>query len=180
MDDRKQTAFAIWITGLPASGKSTVTRLVRNELAARDIAVAVLESDSLRRALQEESTYDPEGRDRFYRYLVYAGVLLAGHGIPVIFDATANRRAHRNRARQQIPHFLEVYLSCPLSTCMARDQKGTYRKALEGQSYSVPGLQEVYEPPECADLVIDTEQELPEAASQRIIAKLIEIGYVEN
>jgi adenylylsulfate kinase len=171
-------AFAIWITGLPASGKSAVARLVRTDLAARRIDVAVLESDALREALHEDSDYNPAARDRFYRYLAYAGVLLIRHGIPVIFDATANRRKYREQARQQIRQFLEVYINCPLAICIARDPKGIYRRAQEGEAGTVPGLQDVYEPPEQPDLVINSEQEQPGLAAQRIVRKLIEKGYV--
>jgi adenylylsulfate kinase len=129
---RTRDAFAVWITGLPACGKSTIAANLRTQLSSRGIDVAVLESDELRRIFTPHPRYDPDERDTFYRQMVYVGVLLTQHGIPVIFDATANRRAYRARARQQISKFLEVYVECPLATCIARDPKGIYSRAREG------------------------------------------------
>jgi len=177
--NRSQAVFAIWITGLPASGKSTITRALREQLAGRGIDVAVLESDAVRKILEEQPSYDPEARARFYRYLAYAGVLLTQHGVPVIFDATANRRIYRDWARQQIPRFIEVFIDCVLETCMARDPKGIYRKASEGGAHTVPGLQEPYEPPEAADIVVDSKHD-PALAAERILEKLKERGYLAN
>jgi len=173
-------AFAIWITGLPASGKSTLCAALTRQLNARGIDPAVLESDTLRRVLTPHPKYDDEERDTFYRQMVYVGQLLVEHGVPVIFDATANRRSYRDRARQQIARFLEVYVECPLSVCMTRDPKGVYRKGQEGQSSTVPGLQTTYDPPEQPELVVHGAQEAPEAAAERVVAKLMERGYLES
>lgn len=140
--------------------------------------MAVLESDALRQIFTPHSHYDEEERAIFYRQLVYVGALLTRHGVPVIFDATANRRIYRDGARQQIPRFLEVYVDCPIETCMSRDPKGIYRKAREGAANTVPGLQAAYEPPEEPDLVVLGDHEAPEAAAKRIIAKLLERSYL--
>jgi len=148
------TAFALWITGLPASGKSTITRAVVRELASRGVDVAVLESDALRKILTPHPTYSDEERDTFYHSMVYIGSLLVKHGVPVIFDATANRRAYRTAARNVIERFVEVYVDSPLDLCIARDPKGIYRKARSGESSTVPGVQASYEPPEHPDVVV--------------------------
>jgi adenylylsulfate kinase len=110
--------------------------------------------------------------------MVYVGVLLTQHGVPVIFDATANRRLYRDRARQQISKFLEVYVECPLATCIARDPKGIYRRAREGAAETVPGLQTAYEAPEKPEVVLQGDREAPEDAARRVIAKLVEMEYV--
>ena len=96
----------------------------------------------------------------------------------MIFDATANRRRYRDEARRKIPRFLEVFVDCPLETCIARDPKGIYSKAREGAASTVPGLQSIYEPPDRPDLVVRGDQEKPEAAAGRVIAKLAEKGYL--
>jgi len=112
--------------------------------------------------------------------MVYIGTLLTQHGISVIFDATANRRRYRDQAREQIPRFVEVYVDCPLVTCVARDPKGIYRKARVGVADSVPGFQTAYEPPEKPELIIDGDREIPEAAAGRVVAKLEEKGYLPD
>jgi adenylylsulfate kinase len=175
---RTRDAFAVWITGLPASGKSTIAVNLRAKLDARGVDVALLESDELRKILTPHPQYDAEERDLFYRQMVYVGVLLTQHGVPVIFDATANRRVYRDRARQQISKFLEVYVECPLATCIARDPKGIYRRAREGAAETVPGLQTSYEAPEKPEVVLQGDREAPEDAARRVIAKLVEMEYV--
>jgi len=175
---RTKNTFAVWITGLPASGKSTIAAELRTQLAARGVEVAVLESDELRKIFTPRPHYDPEERDALYRKMVYAGALLTRHGVPVIFDATANRRAYRDRARQEIPKFLEVYVECPLETCVARDPKGIYRRAREGAAATVPGLQAEYEAPEKPGVVLHGDRDTPEDGARKIIAKLTELNYV--
>ena len=178
METKSRNAFAIWVTGLPASGKSTLVAALKTQLADRGIDVAVLESDVLRRILTIQPHYDEPEREAFYRQMVYIGALLAQHGVPVIFDATANRRAYRDQARIQIPRFLEVYVNSPLEICIARDPKGIYRKARDGEAKSVPGLQSIYEPPENPDVVVDESRELAGTAARRVVLKLAEKGYV--
>jgi adenylylsulfate kinase len=177
---RIKDAFAVWVTGLPASGKSTLVTSLKAQLADRGIDVAVLESDVLRKILTLQPRYDEQERDAFYRQMVYIGTLLTQHGVPVIFDATANRRLYRDLARGEIPRFMEVYVDCPLATCIARDPKGIYRKAREGEADTVPGLQSAYEPPEKPDLIVDGDRERPEAAAQRVMIKLAEKGYFRD
>jgi len=178
VESKTKDAFAVWVTGLPASGKSTLVASLEAQLADRGIDVAVLESDALRHILTPHPRYDEAEREAFYRQMVYIGTLLAQHGVPVIFDATGNRRPYRDQARQQIPRFLEVYVNCPLETCMARDPKGIFRQGRQGTTQSVPGLQATYEPPESPDVVVHGDSEVPEAAAQSVIAKLVERRYL--
>jgi adenylylsulfate kinase len=138
----------------------------------------VLESDELRKIFTPDAHYDEKERDAFYRQIVYLGTLLTTHGVPVLFDATANRRAYRDLARLQIPRFLEVYVDTPLKTCVARDPKGIYRQAQGGNASTVPGTQAEYEAPEHPDLTIHGDRESPETAARRLIAKLIERDYL--
>ena len=153
--DRPQ-AFAIWLTGLPASGKSTIVAALRPQLEGLGCAVEVLESDAVRRVFTPTPTYSREERDIFYRAQAFMGARLVAHGVTVIFDATANRRAYRDFARSLIPNFIEVAVECPLELCMQRDYKGTYQRGRRGESSTVPGLQEPYEAPLNPEVRIDT------------------------
>lgn len=176
---KTEPGFAVWITGLPSSGKSTLTAALVGELASRGVDVAVLESDVLRRVLTPNAVYSEPERDVFYRSLAYIGKLLVEHGVPVIFDATANRRAYRDHARREVQRFLEVYLDCPLDLCLARDPKGIYQRGQEGKTMHVPGLQTDYEPPEHPDLVIQAERETPQEAARRLMALLLARRYLQ-
>lgn len=180
MNPKSQDGFAVWVTGLPASGKSTLVASLKAQLANRGIDVVVLESDVLRPIFTVRPQYDEHEREAFYRQLAYIGTLLTQHGVPVIFDATANRRRYRDQARNGIPRFIEVYVDCPLEMCVARDPKGIYRKARVGEASTVPGLQATYEPPEKPELVVDGVRELPETAAQRVITLLAEKRYLNE
>lgn len=173
-------AFAVWITGLPASGKSTITRALVRELAARGIEVAVLESDALRRVMTPHPTYSEDEREMFYRAMTYIGSLLVEHGVPVVFDATANRRAYREAGRAAIERFVEVFVVCPLDECIARDPKGIYRKGQSAQASTVPGLQASYEEPEHPDVVVPGSGESPESSARTVMRFLEARGYVSR
>jgi adenylylsulfate kinase len=170
--------FAVWLTGIPASGKSTIAKVMERELAALGVNVAVLESDELRKILTPAPVYGDAEREIFYAGMAYIGSLLVAHGVSVIFDATANRRAYRDRARKEISRFLEVHVDCPLAVCEARDPKGIYRRAREGKAPNVPGIQAVYEPPERPDLVVHGDRDDPKEAAARIIRLLEEKRYL--
>lgn len=170
-------SFAVWITGIPSSGKSSLTRELVKRLAQRDIPVVVLESDEMRRILTPVPTYDEKERDAFYRTLALLGNLIAGSGIPVIFDATANKRAYREYARTLIPLFVEVYLTCPIEICRKRDPKGIYARAVSGKTGTVPGIQVVYEPPLNPEITLDGRNP-PEASADAVVALLDQLLHI--
>ena len=85
-------SWAVWITGLPGSGKSVIARAVAEKLRSRGDDVIVLELDAIRRIITPAPTYSDAEREAVYRALVYIGAVLVDAGIPVIFDATAPRR----------------------------------------------------------------------------------------
>jgi len=176
----RKPAFAVWITGLPASGKSTLAAALKLELAAREVDVAVLESDALRAVFTPHPRYDQAERDAFYGQVAWIGALLVEHGVPVIFDATANRRVYRDRARERIPQFLEVYVATPLAACMARDPKGIYRASREGTGGAVPGVEASYEAPERPDVVVRGDQEAAESAARRVVTLLDQRGFLSR
>lgn len=162
-------AFAVWLTGLPASGKSTIARELATQLEALGYTVEVLESDAVRQALTPHPTYSREERDLFYRALAFMGARLVAHGVTVIFDATASKRAYRDFARSLIPKFIEVAVECPLGLAMERDYKGTYQRGQRGESSTVPGLQDPYEAPLNPELRLDTTKISAKEAARKVV-----------
>lgn len=174
------SAFAVWLTGLPASGKSAIARALLEQLQARGTDCAVLESDVLRTLITPRPKYDEAERDLFYGAMAQLGDYLVQRGVPVVFDATANRRAYRDAARSRIARFAEVFVDCPLEVCQARDPKGLYRRAREGKSGTLPGAQASYEPPLQPDLVLHSERTDPAQAAREIVALLEHRGWLER
>lgn len=123
--------------------------------------------------------HSDEERETFYRSVVYIGSLLVKHGVPVIFDATANRREYRAAARSGVERFIEVHVDCPLEVCVARDPKGIYRRARSGEASTVPGVQTAYEPPEHPEVVVSGSGDTSDAA-RAIIGALEARGYISR
>ena len=157
--------WAVWITGLPGSGKTVIAEKVREILEEQGIGgVKVLELDEIRKFITPSPSYSEEEREIVYATLVYMAKLLVESGKPVIIDATGNRRRYRERARETITKFAEVYVKCSLDLCMERERhrkaehapSGIYAKAVE-KGATVPGINVPYEEPVNPEVVVESE-----------------------
>jgi adenylylsulfate kinase len=170
-------SWAIWITGIPGSGKSAIARAAREQLRAQGDLVRLLELDEIRKTLTPQPQYTDAERDVVYRALVYMATLLTEADAPVLIDATAHRRAWRELARRTIPRFAEVQIVCPLEVAQARERVRTdshapraiYERAGHPGA-TVPGVDVPYEPALAPELVIDSVAESVEAAAARVAA----------
>lgn len=156
--------WAIWITGPPGSGKTTLARGVAAALAERGLRPVVLELDEIRKVVTPRPTYTAAERDVLYRALAYMARRLVEVEARVLIDATGHRREWRLLARELIPTFAEVQLRCPLEVCRDRDRAragerasvGVYARAGEPGA-TVPGVDVAYEPAEAPELALDTD-----------------------
>ena len=170
-------SWAVWITGLPGSGKSVIARAAAEKLRSQGHNVVVLELDEIRRVLTPNPTYSDAEREAVYRGLVYIGAGFVDAGTAVIFDATAHRRAWRELARATVKDFAEIQLVCPLEVCRQREAMrprgaappGIYAQAAKPGA-RVPGVTVGYEPAQAAELTIDTATEGVAAASAAVVA----------
>jgi adenylylsulfate kinase len=133
----------------------------------------VLESDVMRTQLTPFPRYDDSDRDFFYTTLVSVGELILSKNKPVVFDATANRRAYRDAARKRIARFAEVYVDTPLEVCAARDTKGLYAKGA-----ALPGAGAPYEPPLAPELTVHGDRGTPGEAAAAIMELLEQRGWI--
>jgi len=157
---------------LPASGKSTLARGLRRALAQQGVHCVLIDSDDLRRVLTPKPTYTPAERDWFYQVLGYLAGWLANSGVNVLVAATANRRRYRQRVRDQVPRFAEVYVRCPLDVAQQRDPKGIYAQAAANQAEHVPGVDAPYEMPLAPEAQVDTADLHPDEAVASVLAQL--------
>jgi len=173
------TGFTIWFTGLSGSGKSTLSEIIEQRLKGRGRNIEVLDGDIVRTHLSKGLGFSREDRDTNIKRIAFVCGLLTRNGVICISAAIAPYREAREWARQEIGSFVEVYVKCPLSVCRERDVKGLYKLVDEGKIKNFTGVDDPYEEPEHADLVIETNKETIEESVARIFAKLEELGYLE-
>ncbi|MCA9557358.1 MAG: adenylyl-sulfate kinase [Myxococcales bacterium] len=162
----------IWLTGPPASGKTTLAAALNTRLRAAELAVLWLDSDDLRPVLMPEAGYDDADRHRFYGAVAHLARRAAEGGCTVLISATASRRAHRAPLRRSVPRFHEVLLTCDPETLRARDPKGLYARADAGELPHLPGATAPYEPPDHPLVILDTGRLSVDAAVARLAEAL--------
>ena len=170
--NERRTGAIIWLTGLPCAGKSTLSRALA-DVVARSHAVEVLDGDVVRRALSPELGFSPADRDLNVRRVSFLARRLAYHGVVVIVAVVSPYAAARAEARtcavaDGVP-FVEVFVTAPLDTLVARDVKGMYRKALAGEITGFTGVSDPYETPANPDITVQTDAESVDVSVRRIL-----------
>jgi adenylylsulfate kinase len=173
--------WAVWITGLPGSGKSTIAEALAKRLEKSGIQFQTLSVDMLRKTVTPKPTYSEEERRIVYDTLVHVASLLTKNSVNVLIDATGNRRMYRNAARKKISRFMEAYVRCPLNECVTREMKrqitfkaprGIYAKAARKASLTVPGIGVPYEKPLRPEVVVDSQRLTPNQSAEKIFRKV--------
>jgi adenylylsulfate kinase len=161
----KLKSFAIWLTGLPGSGKSVISESLKKILEEHGISSQILRMDEMRKFVTPEPKYTDEERQLIYNAFSFTANLLVENDINVIMDGTGNLRKYRALAKEIIPNYLEIYLKCPLDIAIAREEgrndtkeapENIYKRAKKGETKTVPGLQVEYEEPLEPDLIVET------------------------
>lgn len=145
-----QRGCVAWFTGLSGSGKSTVSRVVEEKLAAAGHLVYVLDGDNVRHGLCADLGFSDADRTENIRRIGHVAALMADAGAIVLTAFISPFRADRQQVRDVVgdEDFLEVYVDAPLDVCESRDPKGLYKKARAGQIPEFTGITSPYEPPE--------------------------------
>lgn len=171
---KRQTGVVVWFTGLSGAGKSTIADLVEKRLHALGRHTYLLDGDNVRHGLNRDLGFTDEDRVENIRRVAEVARLMVDAGLIVMVSFISPFRAERRLARDLMGpgEFVEVHVDTPLAVAEQRDVKGLYRKARDGQLKSFTGIDSPYEPPEAAEIVIDTTRESPEAAAERIVARL--------
>jgi len=155
----KQKAVAVWFTGLPASGKSTIAFGLEKILAEKGFFTRVLDGDEIRNGINKNLGFSEDDRYENIRRIAEVNRLFTDCGIITINAFVSPSRKIRAMARKIIGQddFIEVFVNTSLETCIKRDPKGLYHKAMMGEIKNFTGLDAPYEVPENAALVINTE-----------------------
>jgi len=148
----------IWITGITASGKTTLGQLLYEQLSGKGVSpLEFLDGDELRKSLYKTYGYSLEEREILLGKIVEIANEKNENGITVIVSTVSHKKTMREYARSQISHFMEVYLDCDPETCEVRDYKGLYQLAKSGEYNLFPGVTEAYELSNSPELTLKTD-----------------------
>ena len=170
--------FTIWFTGLPSSGKTTVSGLVEKRLRERGLKVELLDGDVVRTNLSKGLGFSKEDRDTNILRIGFVCHLLTRNDVIAVAAAISPYRDIRNKNRALIGNFIEVFVDTPLEECVRRDTKGLYKKALAGEIEGFTGVDDPYEPPDNPEVRLDTVNRSPEQCADAVLAKAAELGYL--
>ena len=181
---RHQQGFTVFFTGLSGSGKSTVANALMVkllELGGRP--VTLLDGDVVRKNLSSELSFSKEHRDlNILRIGYVASEITKNGGIAIcapIAPYTATRRQVRDTI-EQVGGFIEVHVATPIEECERRDRKGLYAKARAGLITGFTGIDDPYEAPEHAELVMDTSDVSPDQCAHRVLLRLEKLGFIKG
>jgi adenylylsulfate kinase len=170
MQQARPPLGTIWITGLPASGKTTLSGELARALRRRGYDCVLLDGEAVRQRTGNRYGHSLEDRFAVLREIVAIAVEERNNGRVPIVATISHKREMREFARQELGRMLEVFLDCEPSVCAARDHKGHYRRAYAGEYSCFVGVTEPYERWSKADVVIDTDQCDATAANGLLLA----------
>ena len=174
--NKRGQGFALWFTGLPCSGKSTIADAVTIELKKIRAKVMRLDADVIRQKYWPELGYSKEDRDKNITRATQLAAMLIKSGVVVIASFISPYKDMRDFARREIGNFIEIYVRCPVELCIQRDVKGLYKKALAGEITNFTGISDPYEEPLNPDVLIDSDKETIEGSISKVIAKIDALG----
>lgn len=161
--------MTLWFTGLSGAGKTTLCRAVADYLSSEGFPVAVLDGDEIRRTISAGLGYSHEDREENIRRIIMAAEGLVESGVVTLVAAISPYAAMRNEARSRLGRFVEIYVNASLATCIERDTKGLYRRALMGEIPSFTGISDAYEPPLTPEVECNTDSESVEDSVAKIL-----------
>ena len=175
--------FTLWFTGLSGAGKTTIAHLVGPELKERGKIVEYLDGDVVRTHLSKGLGFSKEDRDTNIERIGWVASRLTRHGAAVIASAISPYREMRDRARALVEAFgpfVEVHVHASVEECARRDVKGLYAKAFAGEIKGFTGVDDPYEAPLAAEIVLNTEEHEPAESAALIVAHLEALGLIDS
>ena len=177
-----QKGVTVWMTGLSASGKSTIAVILEQMLLHKQKHAYRLDGDNIRMGLNKNLGFSAEDRAENIRRIGEVAKLFTDAGVIAITSFISPYKKDRDavRALNKPGEFIEVYVHVSLEAAEKRDPKGLYKKARAGQIKGFTGIDDPYEAPEKPEILIETEKTSPEDAAKRILAHLEQGGYLQS
>jgi adenylylsulfate kinase len=170
--------FCLWLTGLPSAGKTTIAKALTPKLKARGWNVELLDGDEVRMGLSADLGFDRKSREMHAARVTFVSKVLARNGVIPIVALISPYATSRAKARSDIGAFVEVYVTTPLNVCEERDVKGLYKKARQGIIHEMTGIDDPYEAPEHAEIVVETVDRSPDESAEYILRELERLKWL--
>ncbi|MCW5960610.1 MAG: bifunctional sulfate adenylyltransferase/adenylylsulfate kinase [Pyrinomonadaceae bacterium] len=179
---RKDQGFCVWFTGLSGAGKSTIADVLIEKLAEYGRQITVLDGDVVRTHLSKGLGFSKTDRDTNIRRIGFVASEIVRHRGTVVAAAISPYQATRDEVRAMIGEdkFILVFVDTPIEVCESRDTKGLYAKARRKEITGFTGIDDPYQNPRDADLVVDTEVSSPSENAEKIIKLLADRGFIEH
>ena len=155
---REINPFVVWLTGLPASGKTTIGDALAGELKKMNIKVERLDAHQVR-DIFPEAGFSREERSRHIKRVGHLASVLEKNNVCVVASFISPYAESRNFVKSLCKNFVEIHVSTSIDTCQKRDSRGLYEKARRGEIENFTGISDVYEKPQNPVLTIDTEKD---------------------
>ncbi|MFC4698826.1 adenylyl-sulfate kinase [Glaciecola siphonariae] len=175
-----QKPSVIWLTGLSGSGKSTLANLLERKLYEKSHHTYLLDGDNVRHGLCGDLGFDDKARVENIRRISEVAKLFVDSGLIVITAFISPFKDDRRFCRSLLAdgEFIEVFVDTPIEVCEARDPKGLYKKARQGDIKHFTGIDSAYEVPEAPEVHLEYKDEAPEQTAERLYEILKQKGYV--
>ncbi len=175
-----QTPSVLWFTGLSGAGKSTIANLVETELHRLGCHTYMLDGDNVRHGLNKDLGFTQADRVENVRRVAEVARLMTDAGLIVLVSFISPFRSERRMARELFDEgeFLEVFVDTPLEVAEGRDPKGLYAKARAGELANFTGIDSPYEPPEHAELTLDTTSLSAQECAAQVVRALSDRGML--
>ncbi len=174
---KKIEPFNLWFTGLPLSGKTTIADKVYTELEKLHIPIERLDSKDIRDLIPGIG-FTREDRNRHMHRIGFLIQKLQKNSISTVASFVSPYRESRKAIREMVKNNIIVYVKTDIETCKVRDYKGVYKKAMAGELQNFSGVNDVYEKPEHAEIIIETDTMSADEAAE-IIVKYVKKHYVK-
>ena len=176
--DTNMKGVTVWFTGLPCSGKTTIADKLAPILRERGKNVERLDGDIVRKGLTRDLGFSKEDRDMNIERVTFVAKLLTRNNVIVLATFVSPYIDRRQKTREEIGNYIEVYVKASVEECIKRDVKGMYKKALLGEIKNFTGVDDPYEAPPTPEIIVDTDNETIEESVNKVQEYLEKHGYL--
>ena len=178
MTKTKKNGYVIWFTGLSGAGKTTLAKLLCEELIKLNINNQLLDGDTIRMFFNDDMGYDIKARTDNLKRIAFAAKLLSDNGVTVIVAAVSS--VGREFLRNNLDNYIQIFVKASVKMVISRDTKGMYKRFTDGEIKHVVGLDIPYNTPNNPDIIVNTDYETIQESHEKILIKLSKLNVLSQ